>query len=458
MSGPSKPNLQPIHGRDDLVGWLESGNKPRAEWRLGTEHEKFAYRLSDKAPLPYADPAGGPGIRDMLKGLEAYGWQPVEENGAVIAMTRDDGGSISLEPGGQLELSGAPLETVHQTCTEVTTHRKQVREVAERLGVGLIGLGFAPTWRREDMHWMPKGRYAIMREYMPKVGTMGLDMMLRTCTVQVNMDYASEADMVKKFRVATALQPLATALWANSPFKEGQLNGYRSYRAHVWTDTDNNRAGLPEFAFEDGFGFERYVDYLLDVPMYFVARDGRYINVAGRSFRDFLEGKLPELPGETPTLGDWADHASTAFPDVRLKKYMEMRGSDGGPWSRLCALPAFWGGLLYDDDALDEAWHLVKDWTPEERRALHSQVPVTALKTPFRGGTVQDLALEALRIARAGLGRRARLSADGMDESGFLEPLQRIADTGMTPADELIEAFSSRWNGSLEPLWAAYAY
>lgn len=458
MSGPSKPNLQPVTGRDDLVAWLESGCKPREQWRMGTEHEKFAYRLADKAPLPYADPAGGPGIRDMLKGLEDYGWQPVEENGNVIAMTRGDGGSISLEPGGQLELSGAPLETVHQTCTEVTTHRRQVREVAERLGVGLIGLGFAPTWRREDMHWMPKGRYAIMRDYMPKVGTLGLDMMLRTCTVQVNMDYASEADMVKKFRVAAALQPVATALWANSPFTEGRPNGWRSYRAHIWTDTDNNRAGLPEFGFEDGFGFERYVDYLLDVPMYFVARDGRYIDVAGRSFRDFMEGRLPELPGETPTMGDWADHASTAFPDVRLKKYMEMRGADGGPWSRLCALPAFWGGLLYDADALDEAWHLVKDWTPEERRTLHAGVPVTALKTPFRDGTVQDLALAALRIARAGLGRRGRLSADGMDESGFLEPLQRIAESGMTPADELLDAYENRWQDKLDPLWTAYAY
>lgn len=458
MSGPSKPNLQPVSGRDDLVAWLESGSKPADDWRLGTEHEKFCYRLSDKAPLPYADPAGGPGIREMLKGLEGHGWQPIAENGNVIAMTRADGSSISLEPGGQLELSGAPLRTVHETCTEVTTHRRIAREVAEGLGVGLIGLGFAPTWRREDMDWMPKGRYGIMRDYMPKVGSLGLDMMLRTCTVQVNMDYGSEADMVKKFRVAAALQPVATALWANSPFKEGKPNGYLSYRAHVWTDTDPGRSGFPEFAFEDGFGFERYVDYLLDVPMYFVVRDGGYVNLAGRSFRDFLEGKLPELPGETPTMGDWADHASTAFPDVRLKKYMEMRGADGGPWNRLCALPAFWGGLLYDSDALDEAWHLVKDWTAEERRALHAAVPKTALRTPFRDGTVQDLALAALDIARRGLGRRNRLSADGMDESGFLEPLQRIAESGMSPADELLEAYHGRWRGSLDPLWAAYAY
>lgn len=343
MSGPSTPNLQPVTGRDDLVAWLESGCKPAEDWRLGTEHEKFCYRLSDKAPLPYADPEGGPSIRDMLKGLEAYGWTPVAEGENVIAMTRPDGSSISLEPGGQLELSGAPLRTVHETCTEVTTHRRQVRQVAESLGVGLIGLGFAPTWTRAQMHWMPKGRYAIMKAHMPRVGHLGLDMMLRTCTVQVNMDFASEADMVKKFRVASALQPVATALWANSPFTEGRPNGYRSYRAYIWTDTDNQRSGFPEFAFEDGFGFERYVDYLLDVPMYFVMRDGKFVNLAGRSFRDFLEGKLPELPGETPTLGDWADHASTAFPDVRLKKYIEMRGADGGPWSRLCALPGVLG-------------------------------------------------------------------------------------------------------------------
>ncbi|WP_404381553.1 glutamate--cysteine ligase [Caenispirillum salinarum] len=458
MSGPSKPNLQPVTGRDDLVAWLESGCRPAEDWRLGTEHEKFCYRLSDKAPLPYADTGGGPGIRDMLKGLEAYGWAPVTEGENVIAMTRPDGSSISLEPGGQLELSGAPLRTVHETCTEVTTHRRQVREVAESLGVGLIGLGFAPTWTRDHMHWMPKGRYAIMKAHMPRVGTLGLDMMLRTCTVQVNMDFASESDMVKKFRVASALQPVATALWANSPFTEGRPNGYRSYRAHIWTDTDYQRSGFPEFAFEDGFGFERYVDYLLDVPMYFVMRDGKFVDLAGRSFRDFMEGKLPELPGETPTMGDWADHASTAFPDVRMKKYMEMRGADGGPWSRLCALPAFWAGLLYDTQSLDAAWDLVKDWTAEERAALHAAVPRTALRTPFRDGTVQDLALEALRICRDGLGRRSILSADGADESGFLEPLQRIAESGKTPADELLDAYEKQWNGSLEPLWAAYAY
>lgn len=455
MSAFSKPDAAPVEGRDSLVAYVESGCAPADDWRIGTEHEKFAYRLDDFSTLSYDQPGG---IRDILKGMERFGWVPVREGENVIAMSRGDGSSISLEPGGQLELSGAPLHTLHETCVEVTTHRQQIKAVAEENGVGLIGLGFHPTARREDVHWMPKGRYRIMREYMPKVGTLGLDMMLRTCTVQVNLDFGSEADMVKKMRVATALQPVATALWANSPFTEGKPNGYLSYRAHIWTDTDNQRSGMPQFVFEDGFSFERWVDYILDVPMYFVYRDGQYIDASGQSFRDFMEGRLPALPGETPTMGDWADHLSTAFPDVRMKRYIEMRGADGGPWGRLCGLPAFWVGLLYDGTAMDAAWDLVKGWTEADRSGLAADVPRLGLKAEVAGRSVRDVALDVLEIARAGLSRRARLNAAGDNETGFLAPLQEIAETGRTPADDLLEAYHSRWGGDVTQVFSEYGY
>lgn len=455
MSAFSKPNAAPISSRDDLVAYLESGSRPRDEWRIGTEHEKFPFNIADGSTLSYDAPGG---IRDILKGMEQFGWTPVEEGGNVIAMTREDGASISLEPAGQLELSGAQLETLHQTCVEVTTHRRQIKQVTEANGVGLIGLGFHPTARRDQMHWMPKGRYRIMREYMPKVGTMGLDMMLRTCTVQVNLDHGSEADMVQKMRVSMALQPVATALFANSPFTEGKPNGFKSYRAHVWTDTDNARSGTLDLVFEDGFGFERYADYLLDVPMYFVYRDGGYIDASGQSFRDFLDGRLPAYPGQTPTVGDWADHMSTAFPDVRLKKYLEMRGADGGPWDRLCALPALWTGLLYDQTALDAAWDLVKGWTAEDRHRLVADVPRLALQATIGGRSVQDVAKQVLEIAHDGLARRARLNSAGDNETGFLTPLREIADSGMTAADRLLEAYHQKWNGDISRIFQDYGY
>jgi glutamate--cysteine ligase len=366
MSSPSAAAETPITDRRQLVEVLESGNKVRELWRIGTEHEKFGFRLDDPGSSPGQalrppEFEGEQGIEALLRGLTEYGWQAVEEHGRTIALYKD-GASVTLEPAGQLELSGAPLATIHDTCCEVDSHLVEVRAVADRLGLGFLGMGFQPKWRREDMPWMPKARYAIMRRYMPKVGGLGLDMMTRTCTVQVNLDYADEADMVKKFRVSLALQPVATALFADSPFTEGRPNGFLSYRSHIWTDTDPDRTGMLDFVFEDGFGFERYVDYLLDVPMYFSYRDGEYIDAAGKSFRKFLRGELDVLPGQLPTLRDWSDHMTTAFPEVRLKKYLEMRGADGGPWNRLCALPAFWVGLLYDDAALDAAWDLVKDF------------------------------------------------------------------------------------------------
>jgi glutamate--cysteine ligase len=462
MSSPSAAAETPITDRRQLVEVLESGNKARELWRIGTEHEKFGFRLdhSGSSPGQALRPPefeGEQGIEALLRGLTEYGWQAVEEHGRTIALYKD-GASVTLEPAGQLELSGAPLATIHDTCCEVDSHLVEVRAVADRLGLGFLGMGFQPKWRREDMPWMPKARYAIMRRYMPKVGGLGLDMMTRTCTVQVNLDYADEADMVKKFRVSLALQPVATALFADSPFTEGRPNGFLSYRSHIWTDTDPDRTGMLDFVFEDGFGFERYVDYLLDVPMYFSYRDGEYIDAAGKSFRKFLRGELDVLPGQLPTLRDWSDHMTTAFPEVRLKKYLEMRGADGGPWNRLCALPAFWVGLLYDRDALAAAWDLVRDFSLEERQALRDGVPRQALKLPFRNTSVQELSREALKIAAHGLKRRNRQNCNGVDERIYLEPLIEIVEAGQTAAERKLELFNGAWGGSVDPVFREYAY
>lgn len=462
MSGPSHAKETPIHDHRLLAATLEGGCKPVSEWRIGTEHEKFGFYLPDRAgdpalalrPPPYE---GERGIGALLEGIAGLGWNRIEEHGRLIALSRD-GASVTLEPAGQLELSGAPLETIHQTCCETTRHLSEVREVADPLGIGFLGMGFQPKWARGDMPWMPKGRYRIMRDYMPRVGKLGLDMMTRTCTVQVNLDFSSEADMVKKFRTSLALQPVATALFADSPFTEGKPNGFLSYRSHIWTDTDKDRTGMLDFVFEDGFGFERYVDYLLDVPMYFVHRDGEYLDAAGQSFRDFLAGRLPARPGELPTLRDWSDHMTTAFPEVRLKTFLEMRGADGGPWKRLCALPAFWVGLLYDADALDAAWALVRDFTRAERHALRDGVPRHGLRLPFRGASVRELALAALEISRASLARRARLNGKGEDEGHFLDPLFEIAHSNQTPAERKLDLFRGVWGGSVDPIFTQFAY
>src|SRR5690625_246143 len=422
---------------------------------MGTEHEKFGFCLDTLKPLPYD---GERSIRAILEGLaRQYGWRRVQEEGLTTGLEKDDC-SVSLEPGGQLELSGALLDNVHQTCREVNAHLAEVRSVAEPLGVGFLGVGFQPTARREDIDWMPKSRYVIMRRYMPTVGSLGHDMMKRTCTVQVNLDFSSEADMVAKFRTALALQPIATALFANSPFTEGRPNGFVSYRAHVWTDTDPDRTGMLPWVFESGMGFERYVDYMLDVPMYFVERGDRLIDCAGQSFRDFMAGRLPALPGEQPTLADWENHLTTVFPEARLKRFLEMRGADGGPWNRLCALSAFWVGLLYDDTALDAAWDLVKDFTLEERNALRDGVPKHALGLPFRGGKVQDLAISALQISAAGLARRNALNDQGSNEVRFLEPLIEFAESGETPAERKLALFHGEWEGDIDRVFREFAY
>lgn len=455
MAAPSSGGGPVIETKQQLIDWIAEGEKPKEDWRIGTEHEKFAFRQSDHKTLSYD---GKPGIRDLLEGLQRFGWEPVYEGENVIALTGESGANISLEPGGQFELSGAPLETLHQTCDEVQEHLRQLREVNSELGVAMIGMGFHPTLTREDAPWMPKGRYKIMREYMTKVGTMGHDMMLRTCTVQVNLDFSDEADMVRKMRVGMALQPVATALFANSPFREGQPTDYVSLRSHVWTDVDNDRSGILPFVFDDSFGYERYVDYVLDTPMYFVYRDGGYIDASGQSFRDFMEGKLQALPGERATMGDWTDHTTTLFPEVRLKKFLEMRGADGGPWRRVCALPAFWVGLLYDTPALDAASAMIADWSADEVIDLRNGVPQQGLATPFRDRRMLELAREALEISRMGLKNRALTDFWGQDESHFLSTLEQIADSGLTPAENKLAAFEGRWDRDVERAFEEYAW
>lgn len=444
----------PITSKDDLIASLSDGCKPREQWRIGTEHEKFGFDLKTLAPLPYE---GKPGVRAMLEGLQRFGWQPINEGPNIIGL-KQGGAAISLEPGGQLELSGAPLRSLHETCAETNEHLEQVKTVATEIGAGYLGLGFHPSARIEDVPVMPKGRYGIMKRYMPRVGGLGLEMMFRTCTIQVNLDFSSEADMVKKFRVGLALQPIATAMFAASPLREGKPNGFLSYRSHVWTDVDNDRSGMLPWVFEDGMSFERYVDYALDVPMYFVYRDGKYHDVAGKSFRDFMARKLPGLEHIEPTMADWADHLTTIFPEVRLKKFLEMRGADGGLWRRICALPALWVGIYYDQSSLDAAWDMVKDWTAEERSAMREAVPKLGLKTPFRNTTVQALARHMLTISKAGLRLRGQTDSIGGTEEGFIEPLFQIVDSGRTRAEDILERYHGAWNRDVSRLFTEHAY
>ncbi|WBU55993.1 glutamate--cysteine ligase [Paracoccus sediminicola] len=447
----------PIERREQLAEYIAAGEKPREAWRIGTEHEKFGYCKDKRLPLPYE---GECSIQSMLNGLRArFGWTPVLEGDNIIGLERD-GANVSLEPGGQLELSGAALENIHQTCDEVNQHLAEVKSVADDIGAGFMGLGAAPIWSQEQMPMMPKGRYALMTPYMQKVGTLGTQMMYRTCTVQVNLDFGSEADMVQKLRVSLALQPVATALFANSPFLDGKPNGMKSWRSHIWQNLDAARTGMLPFVFDEGFGYEQWVDYVLDVPMYFVYRDGKYIDALGQNFRDFMEGKLPALPGEVPTLSDWADHLTTVFPEARVKKFIEMRGADGGPWRRLCALPALWVGLLYDQTAQDAAWDLVKGLDAETREGLRVAAARDGLQGEAGGVKLHDLAREAVAIAETGLKNRARPGAGGLvpDETHFLNALQESVESGRVPADELLEKYHGEWHGDLTRIYDEYSY
>ena len=453
---PANRNNSPIiTDKQQLIDSLSRGCKPVADWRIGTEHEKFGFYADTLRPLQYF---GEHSITAILQALsEQFGWSQITENDNIIAL-RKDGCSITLEPGGQLELSGKPLADLHQTCSEAQQHLAELKTVAEPLGVRFIGIGFQPKWTRADIPWVPKERYVIMRQHMPRVGSLGLDMMKRTCTIQVNLDFSSEADMVKKFRTSLALQPLATALFANSPFVEGKPSGYLSYRSHIWTDTDPQRCGQLDFVFDDNMGFERYVDYLLDVPMYFVYRDGHHIDAAGQSFRDFLRGQLPALPGELPTLQDWEDHLTTAFPEVRLKQFLEMRGADGGPWNRICALPAFWTGLLYHQPSLDAAWDLVRHWDSRARAAFLEDVSRHGLQAQVDGRPLQELAREVFALAEQGLRARQYGNSTGQDESVYLQPLQQVVISGRSPAQEKLDLYEQQWGQTIDPIFTEFAY
>ena len=451
-------DFRPIEGFDELVSYLAAGSKPKEEWRIGTEHEKFPFYVDGNRPVPYG---GDKGIRALLEGMQRLlGWEPIIDAGHIIGLVEPTGqGAISLEPGGQFELSGAPLKTIHQTCREGNAHLAQLREIAEPLGIRFLGLGGSPKWTLAETPRMPKSRYDIMTAYMPKVGTKGLDMMYRTCTIQVNLDFSSEADMRHKMQTSLKLQPLATALFASSPFTEGKPNGLQSWRGDIWRDTDNARSGIKDFFLSPDFGFADYVEWALDVPMYFLIREGRYFDATHVTFRQFMNGALKdEIPNGVPTMGDWANHLSTLFPDVRLKRFLEMRGADGGPWRRICALPAFWVGLLYDDAALDAAETLTKDWTFEDVSAMRDAVPAQGLAVPLRNHTLRDLARDVLDISRSGLANRGRKNSEGFDETGFLAPLEEVVARGTTSAEEMLKAYNTRWGGSIEPVFTEYAY
>ena len=451
-SGDADP---PIERKADLVAYLAAGEKSAHAFRIGTEHEKFVYRREDLRPLAYEGPGG---IRWLLERFaERFDWRIKREAGLPVALERERA-SITLEPGGQFELSGAPLTTLHDTCRETNRHLAEVKAITEPAGLGMLGIGFNPKWRLADIPKMPKARYDIMTNYMPTRGSLGVDMMYRSATIQVNLDFAAEADMVKKFRVGLALQPVATALFANSPFTDGAPNGYLSYRSHCWTDTDPDRSGMLPFVFEDGFGYERWVDYMLDVPMYFVQRGERMIDASGQSFRDFMEGRLPALPGERPTTADWADHLTTAFPEVRLKRFLEMRGADGGPWNMICALPALWVGLLYDAATLDAAWDLCRGMSVEEITKMRADVPRLGLHAPFRDGTVGELAGEVLALAEAGLAARGHDDVDGRDERKHITALHDIVERDETPAEQKLRLVREQWGGSVDPLFTQFAY
>ena len=449
--------MQTIENTTELVRYLEDGNKPIESWKIGTEHEKFGYNKKDLKPLQYS---GACSIESILVGLkETFGWLPIVEDNCLIGLSKG-GANISLEPGGQLELSGAPLDNVHETCMEVANHLAEVKTIADRIEAGFIGLGAAPVWKHSDMPVMPKGRYKLMAPYMEKVGSHGTQMMFRTCTVQVNLDYSSELDMVKKFRVALALQPIATALFSASPFFEGKETGYSSYRARIWQDTDKDRTGMLPFVFDDGFGFEAWVDYALDVPMYFVNRNGEYLNALGQSFRDFLKGKLPALPNQKPLISDWEDHLTTIFPEVRLKKFLEMRGADAGPWAKICALPAFWVGIIYDKVSLDQAWQLCKNWSSSDRNQLSKGVAKHGLRASIANRKVIEIASDLLKISHEGLIRRNKSNAHKTkrNEGEFLKPLFDSLEKGSSLADEINEKYQTSWSNDLNHIYSDYCY
>lgn len=447
-----------IIDKEQLCDWFKGGSKTKKKWKIGTEHEKFAYEVDpnnqEYKPLKYL---GKKGIQFFLSEISKHGWNETKENNNIIGLYKE-GQSITLEPGGQIELSGAPLENIHQTCLEVNKHLDLVKSIGKKLDIKLVGIGARPNEKLSDISWMPKERYNIMRNYMPKVGELGLHMMSSTCTVQANLDYSSEVDMIRKFRLGLSLQPIITALFANSPFTEGKPNGYLSWRSHIWSKTDPDRCGLLPFVFEEDFSFMRYVDFALEVPMYFIKRKNKYINCAGMSFKEFMSGKLESIPGELPIISDWESHLTTIFTEVRLKQYIEMRGADAGPWNRICALPAFWVGLLYDDDALRGAESICSKWTNQDREYIYKEVPINGLNLKIGGHNLLDIARELVKLSRAGLEKRQFLDGAGNDEGGYLQPLEDIIRENKLPSEKLLHFFYGKWNQKIKKVYSELSY
>ena len=431
----------------DLIKWFEAGCKPKNLFRIGTEHEKFVYKLNSLKPVSYNEPSG---IKNILKSLVRFGWVEVSESGNIIAL-RKDNQSITLEPGGQLELSGAPLENIHQTCSEVNEHLKQVKIIGNELNIGFLGVGARLEGKLSSDLWMPKPRYKIMKDYMPLVGNLGLEMMADTCTVQANLDYSSEQDMRRKLKTSFILQPIVTALFASSPIEKMKPSKYITRRAAIWFDVDKDRCGTPKFIFDENLSFESWVDYALKVPMYFIKRNGQYINCAGASFEKFMLGKLEQLSNEKPTILDWEDHLSTIFTEIRLKQYIEFRGADAGPWKSLCALPALWVGLLYDSESLNEAESLAKSWSFDMYKKAYEEVPVKGLDLIINKRSINDHAKDLIAISKRGLKKRNFLDGTGNDESGYLNQLEEITHTGNSQAKKML----SMWNNN-EPLKSIY--
>ena len=453
-----KNNFIEIQSKEDLIKPFQNGEKKPSDFKIGTEHEKFVFHIDTLKPVPFL---GESGIENLLLALKKYGWESILEDGNTIGLSRDKslgGGTITLEPAGQLELSGAPLTNIHETFNELDEHRSQISKEGSNLGLGFLGAGLTPDWSFDEMPIMPKSRYQIMKNYMPKKGNLGLDMMFRSTTIQVNLDYSSESDMIKKFKVSLALQPIATALFANSPFLDGNLTGYNSFRSHIWTDTDPDRTGMLPFVFDGEMSYEKYVDYALKVPMYFIYRDGNYLDVSGSSFEDFLNGDLDELPNEKPNIIDWENHLTTIFPEVRLKSFLEMRGADGGSFESVCALSSFWVGLLYDSESLDSSFNLIKDFNIKQLQELRMEVAKNGLHSIIEGIEIQEIAKKVLKLSREGLRNRNILNENGDSEEIFLDPLQKILSSGKSPSDDLIQKFSNNWNKNLVNMYKEYTF
>ena len=428
-----------------LVKIFSEGCKEKIKWKIGTEHEKFGFKKKSLEPINFQD------IQQIfLKLSNKYNWEKVFEDSNLIALKKNNA-SITLEPGGQIELSGAPMKNLFETCKEVNQHQSELDDICKSMEIDFLGMGLLPKWKLNKIKLMPKKRYKIMSEYMPQVGSKGLDMMFRTATIQANYDFSSESDMVKKMRVSQSLQPIIIALYANSPFVDGKITNYKSFRSFIWTKTDKKRCGILPFIYDNSFSFERYVDYLLDIPMYFIIRDNEYINMTKYTFRNFLEKKV--LKKIEPNLEDWKIHLTTVFPEVRLKTFIELRGADGGPWSRVCALPAFWTGILYDKKNLNEIWTKISHWDYSGIVNFYENVRRDGLNTFTPDGEkLSDFTKTILNQSGEGLVRR-NIKTDRGNESIFLEPLKKILESGKSPAEMWKKLFFSEWKNDIDMLY-----